>query len=1313
MLSLVLSAPYAVSLETSVESPGPELGSLFMRNLPTMNSHRFSCWFRVAFVVIGTASVTPVFAEPLAVTFPTTGLLPKTEIGALRFLKTHPEFDGRGVRVAIFDTGVDPGAIGLQTTPSGEPKFIDFIDATGSGDVDLQDTVKPKENTLPGLTGRTLKLDPNWNNPSGEYRRGHKRAYELFPSELVRRLKQTRKKEFLKKHHQVEAELRASLAAWSDSGLKLTPVEQTHLDNQKAQLKALETLEKNYEDPGPVYDVVAFNDGERWRIVVDTDEDGDLTDEDILTNYRDEPAYDTFDAESLLNFTVRFDGDCSQVSLVVASGSHGTHVAGIVAAHFEDQPELNGIAPGAQIVSVKIGDTRLDGMETGSALVLGVQAALELDCDLINMSYGEPTSTPNMGDLVETFSKAVNEQGVIFVASAGNDGPCLTTVGAPGGSTSALIGVGAYLSPEMAATAYSLREPVPGSAYPWTSRGPTTDGDFGVDIFAPGGAIAPVPPWTLNRSQRMNGTSMASPNACGAIALLVSGLKAEDITYTPASVRKAIQSTAEPIRAIDPFAQGPGLVQVDRAYEHLMKYAGAIAEDLPFRISVSGGDHERGIYLRDANMTDSPQEFRVQIEPAFPEETQPQTKVDFSLSFNFEPSADWISCGQHMLMTSDGGSLYVHVDPTRLTAGAYAEHISAFDATRPDRPAVFRIPISVVVPTPSETDNPSRTEQRMTFVPGDVGRLFAATPADATWANITLTLSPETSGTKPVEPKRFLVQTVQLLPGRTFEKAMKRSYLLLRPNEPRVIPIAVTGSRLLDVSLVQDYSSLGESTVLAEVEFQGLRPDVADLALTAGTLGSSVTVTALTGKERLKPSAKLDRYQQFVTPSDAAVRPLSDLEGNQAEQLYELEATYKFEQAKSGRVTLRFPQTDDLLYDSPIISHLWNLHDSGGQLVATDDVYPESIEIKKGAHTLTVKFYDADPDRLEDLSTTPLVIERKLSSAVSLKVYPSRTAAAAERGTVSTTRLDSGESKALFVAAPTLNAIPGGVQPGDRLLGTIHYGEESTSSLAGRRPNGWPMTCLIPTTSESSSKTKSTTLSDQPTNLAAAMQAAEIAYLESLSAPKQDQEFETLAAKLLDSHEDKLPILLARLHRLDNEKRRKDHLPKVVDAADAVLAEIDTEAMQKHFGQRINEDDSQAVKERKKFEKLRDTLTDTLYRKGRAIGYQELPDVLEKHPVKDPEALDAAFEANFKELARWVDTTEKKWDLLHIRWLRRNEQFGKALEILNRDLKDSAPDYWRLKKQRDIYEDLGWQHAANHATRWLAIRFPERVLKDR
>lgn len=87
-------------------------------------------------------------------------MIPKREIGALQFLKNNPKYDGRGVVIAVWDTGVDPTAPGLQITSQGEPKIIDLIDASGSGDVNMLTTfrITDSSRTITTLTGRVVSV---------------------------------------------------------------------------------------------------------------------------------------------------------------------------------------------------------------------------------------------------------------------------------------------------------------------------------------------------------------------------------------------------------------------------------------------------------------------------------------------------------------------------------------------------------------------------------------------------------------------------------------------------------------------------------------------------------------------------------------------------------------------------------------------------------------------------------------------------------------------------------------------------------------------------------------------------------------------------------------------------------------------------------------------------------------------------------------------------------------------------------------------------------------------------------------------------
>jgi hypothetical protein len=56
---------------------------------------------------------------------------------------------------------------------------------------------------------------------------------------------------------------------------------------------------------------------------------------------------------------VRVVDDGNVVSVCTDAGAHGTHVAGIVGAFDKNDSNNCGVAPGVQIISLKIGDSRL------------------------------------------------------------------------------------------------------------------------------------------------------------------------------------------------------------------------------------------------------------------------------------------------------------------------------------------------------------------------------------------------------------------------------------------------------------------------------------------------------------------------------------------------------------------------------------------------------------------------------------------------------------------------------------------------------------------------------------------------------------------------------------------------------------------------------------------------------------------------------------------------------------------------------------------------------------------------------------------
>ena len=197
--------------------------------------------------------------------------LPKSETGVAELLQETPEADGRGTIVAVLDTGCDLAAAGLLKTSDGKPKYVDFLDCTGGGDVDLSTAAKRAEDgTVKGLSGRSLTLGP-WAEGIDEFRIGAVRLFSLLPSSVARRVKRERKAAFMAKQHASVTAARRKLEA---CGKDPDAEAKKDCDTMLAQLNE---MMEDYNDHGPLLDVLTFEDPATgdWVAVIDTAAQGE------------------------------------------------------------------------------------------------------------------------------------------------------------------------------------------------------------------------------------------------------------------------------------------------------------------------------------------------------------------------------------------------------------------------------------------------------------------------------------------------------------------------------------------------------------------------------------------------------------------------------------------------------------------------------------------------------------------------------------------------------------------------------------------------------------------------------------------------------------------------------------------------------------------------------------------------------------------------------------------------------------------------------------------------------------------------------
>lgn len=212
--------------------------------------------------------------------------------------------------------------------------------------------------------------------------------------------------------------------------------------------------------------------------------------------------------------------------------SHGTHVTSTILGYSLGGTPINGVAPMATVIPVKVLNQNGSGWSSvvarGIEYIAGLKAEggpLEGSPVVINMSLGGPVL-----DAVEkaAIDYAI-QQGVIIVASAGNRGTA--GMGYPGGyepviSVAASGWVGEWFPPNNGAWWYNVDDPEPNNTglyyiTDFSSR-ELAGQDQDLDVAAPGSWI--VGPYQVNRGQTsyyfLGGTSMASPHVAGIVALM-------------------------------------------------------------------------------------------------------------------------------------------------------------------------------------------------------------------------------------------------------------------------------------------------------------------------------------------------------------------------------------------------------------------------------------------------------------------------------------------------------------------------------------------------------------------------------------------------------------------------------------------------------------------------------------------------------------------------------------------------------------------------------------------------------------------------
>jgi hypothetical protein len=304
--------------------------------------------------------------------------------------------------------------------------------------------------------------------------------------------------------------------------------------------------------------------------------------------------------------------DTTGADLAWEGGSLGSGISvaivdTIANSQYGSDGEWNGIAPGANLVGVRV--LNEDGVGTYEQVIQGIQWVIdhksEYNIRVMNLSLIALVQSPYWADPLNQAVMHAWAEGITVVVATGNSGPDPMTIGVPGNNPY-VITVGAFTDN------YTVNDWSDDYITPFSSAGPTLDGFVKPDVVAPGAHITSTMSlgseiakkhtanWVGNRYFSMAGTSQA--------AAIVSGIASLVLSYnpdmTPNEVKFRIMVTALPWvnpetgeGAYSIWQQGSGRVNAPDAVT--ADVSGSANMDMDIWADLAGEEHYEGYSYYD------------------------------------------------------------------------------------------------------------------------------------------------------------------------------------------------------------------------------------------------------------------------------------------------------------------------------------------------------------------------------------------------------------------------------------------------------------------------------------------------------------------------------------------------------------------------------------------------------------------------------------------------------------------------------------------------------------------------------------------